>query len=157
MDEVAKWTRHFRLMAAGKLRKDPKGYYIVNQMPDNQTGGNKAPLDPSTMMDKIPKRYKYKAGALLSYIIHDKRKILAWNSTGQLIYDGVVIPDSNIKDLLVDSQNQYKDTDLAGNVQFNNGLKRLNVPIQLYVVPTTRKRPATSDITNTRKFPKLDI
>ena len=39
MDEVEKWTRHFKLMAAGKLHKDPKGYYIVNQTPDTQTGG----------------------------------------------------------------------------------------------------------------------
>ena len=50
MDEVEKWTRHFRLMAAGKLRKDLKGYYIVNQDPDDQTQSS---MDPSTIMDNI--------------------------------------------------------------------------------------------------------
>ena len=155
MDEVAKWTRHFRLMAEGKLRKDPKGYYVVNQMPDEQIGGNHSPLDPSTMMDKIPERYKYHTAAILNYILHDKRKILAWNMKGQLIYEGVAVPGSNMIDLLVDSQNQYKNKDLPGNVQFNDGLMRLDVPTQLYVVPTTRKRPAPPDITTNRN--KLDI
>ena len=49
MDEVEKWTRHFRLMAAGKLRKESGGYYIVNQEPDDQTGGIESPLDPSLL------------------------------------------------------------------------------------------------------------
>ena len=71
MDEVAKWTRHFRLMAAEKLHKDLKGYYVVNQDPDDQTGGTQSSLDSSTIIGKIPERYKYKAGAILQYIIRD--------------------------------------------------------------------------------------
>ena len=81
MDEVEKWTRHFRLMAEGKLHKDPRGYYIVNQTPEDQTGGTDSSLDPSSILDKIPQRYEYKAGAILNYIIHDKQHILAWNKT----------------------------------------------------------------------------
>ena len=50
--------------------------------------------------DKIPERYKYKTGALLNYIIHDRQKIMAWNKKGQLIYEGVLGPDSNMIDLL---------------------------------------------------------
>ena len=74
MDEVTKWTRHFRLMAAGKLRKDPKGYYIVNQTHGDQTGGTESSLDPSSIMNKIPERYRDKAGAILQYIVRDKQK-----------------------------------------------------------------------------------
>ena len=33
-------------------------------------------LNPSTIMDNIPERYKYKAGAILSYIIRDEQNIL---------------------------------------------------------------------------------
>ena len=36
--DVEKWTKHFRKMAEGKLRKDPKGYYVVDQ-----TGGTIKP------------------------------------------------------------------------------------------------------------------
>jgi hypothetical protein len=36
--DVEKWTKHFRRMAEGKLRKDPKGYYVVDQ-----TGGTIKP------------------------------------------------------------------------------------------------------------------
>ena len=155
MDEVVKWTRHFRLMAAGKLHKDPKGYYIVNQASDDQTGGTDAPLDPSRILDKIPQRYKYKIGAILDFLIQDNQNILAWDNTGQLIYEGVVVPDSNIMDLLVDSQNQYKNKDVAGISQFNSGLKRLNLPSTLFEVPTIRKRPFPPGIPSNRKLRKL--
>ena len=155
MDEVAKWTRHFRLMAAGKLRKDPKGYYVVNQEPDDQTGGTQSSMDPSTIMDNIPERYKYKAGAILQYIIRDKQNILSWNKTGQLIFEGVPIPESNIVDLLVDSQNQHKDKNLAGILQFNSGLQRLDVPTTLYKEQTTRKRPFPPGTPKDRKLRKL--
>ena len=155
MDEITKWTRHFRLMAAGKLRKDPKGYYIVNQMPEDQMGGTESSLDPSSIMDKIPERYRDKAGAILKYIIRDKQKMLAWDKMGQVIYEDVTIPDSNIVDLLIDSQNQVKDKNIAGVLQFNVGLNRLDVPTTLYVVPTTRKRPFPPGIPNNRKLRKL--
>ena len=36
--DIEKWTKHFRKMAEGKLRKDPKGYYVVDQ-----TGGTIKP------------------------------------------------------------------------------------------------------------------
>ena len=157
MDEVAKWTRHFRLMAEGKLRKEPGGYYIVNQEPDDQTGGTQSSLEPSTIMDNIPERYKYKAGAILGYIIRDKQNILSWNKTGQLIFEDVLIPESNIVDLLVDSQNQHKDKNIAGILQFNNGLNRLDVPTTLYKEPTTRKRPTQQDTLNNKKLRKLDV
>ena len=29
-NDVEKWTRHFRRMAAGKLKQQPEGYYIVD-------------------------------------------------------------------------------------------------------------------------------
>ena len=35
--EVEKWKRHFRRMADGKLRPNPKGKYVVDT---NQTGGS---------------------------------------------------------------------------------------------------------------------
>ena len=157
MDEVEKWTRHFRLMAAGKLRKDPKGYYIVNQTPEDQMGGTESSLDPSSIMDKIPERYRDKAGAILKYIIRDKQKILAWDKTGQLIYEDVVVPDSNIIDLLVDSQNQYKNETIAGLLQFNSGLKRLDIPTALYVISTTHNRSFPQGIPNNRTLQQLDI
>ena len=28
--DVEKWTRHFRRMAAGKLKRQPEGYYLVD-------------------------------------------------------------------------------------------------------------------------------
>ena len=155
MDEVAKWTRHFRLMAEGKLRKEPGGYYIVNQEPDDQTGGTQPSMDPSTIMDNIPERYKYKAGAILQYIIRDKQNVLSWNNAGKLIFEGVPIPESNIIDLLVDSQNQHKDKNIAGISQFYSGLKILNVPTTLYTESTTRKRPFPPGTPKDRKLRKL--
>ena len=142
-------------MAAGKLRKEPGGYYVVNQEPDDQTGGTQSSMDPSTIMDNIPERYKYKAGAILQYIIRDKQNILSWNKTGQLIFEGVPIPESNIVDLLVDSQNQHKDKNLAGILQFNSGLQRLDVPTTLYKEQTTRKRPFPPGTPKDRKLRKL--
>ena len=155
MDEVEKWTRHFKLMAEGKLHKDPKGYYIVNPAPNDQMGGTESSLDSSSILDKIPERYKYKVGAILGFIIKNKQNILTWNNTGQLIYEGVAVPGSNIIDLLVDSQNQHKNNNIAGFTQFNNSLKRLDVPTTLYEVPTTRKRPFPPGIPNNKKLRKL--
>ena len=155
MNEVEKWTRHFRLMAAGKLYKDPNGYYIVNQTPDDQAGGTNSSLDPSSILDKIPQRYKYKVGAILNAIIHDQQNTLTWNNTGQLIYEDIVIPDSNTIDLLIDSQNQQKNKNIAGISQSNSGLKKLDVPITLYKKPTTRKRPFPPGIPTNKKLKKL--
>ena len=45
-------TRHFRLMSAGKLQKDPKGIYIVNQTPDHKTGGTDA-VPESNILTKL--------------------------------------------------------------------------------------------------------
>ena len=126
---------------AGKLRKDPKGYYVVNKDPDDQMGGTQSSLEPSTIMDNIPERYKYNAGAILGFIIRDKQSILSWNKTGQLIFEGVSILESNIIDSLIDSQNQHKGKNIAGISQFYSGLKRLDVPTTLYIESTTRKRP----------------
>ena len=62
MDEVAKWTRHFRLMAEGKLRKEPGGYYIVNQEPDDQTGGINTV--PESNMEENQTMHRYEDGTL---------------------------------------------------------------------------------------------
>ena len=124
--ELAKWTRHFRLMAEGKLQKHSKGYCVVDQV-----GSGNPSLRPSDITDRIPQRYKPHVGQILSRIVHIPKKILWWNNEGELVYKDTIIPGSDIIELLKDSQNIEKEQ-LAGTTEFYKGLEEMKTPISLY-------------------------
>ena len=88
-------------------------------------------LDVDIIMSAIPKNFKTRARALLNHIVADPEQRMQWNERGELIYHGKVIPGSHITDLLKNSQRQYKHSVLAGQEEFQKGLKDLNIPIGL--------------------------
>jgi len=87
-------------------------------------------LDTDIIMSAIPKNYRTRAQALLNHITADPQHRLRWNTRGELVYQGQVIPGSHITDLLKNSQRQYKHAPMGLN-EFEAGLKELNVPTGL--------------------------
>ena len=85
-------------------------------------------LGPEHILEAMPQRYKHKVKVILSHIIRDPSKILAWNDVGELVYKGTTIPGSHIIDLLKDSQYEHKAYHLTGVNTFYRGLEEIHVP-----------------------------
>ena len=88
-------------------------------------------LDMEVIISAIPKNYKNRARALLNHITADPQQRLQWNARGELIFHGNVIHGSHITDLVKNSQRQYKHAQPTGLVEFQDGLKQLNIPMGL--------------------------
>ena len=65
--------------------------------------------------------------SLLTYI----QPHVSWNSKGEVILKGTVIPGSNIVDLIKVHMKDYKDYRPVGNDAFGEFLVELNVPTSL--------------------------
>lgn len=90
-------------------------------------------LDRDLILSAIPKSYRIRAGEVLNRIAADPQMRLQWNEHGELIYHGKVIHGSHIIELLKNLQGQKKNSQLLGHQQFQDGLKELNIPMELHI------------------------
>ena len=97
--------------------------------------GDSRPPGPSSteleeqIIKSVAKPGQKKAGLLLDHL--KKSKVLTWNSEGEISYRGQRVPDSNIVDLITESQRQkalkHRDPPV-GLQQFAQALKETNAP-----------------------------
>ena len=73
-----------------------------------------------------PKTLQEKGSQLVSRL-----KTTQWNDRGELLHEGVVIPDSNIVDLVHDLLRKRKMTDRIGWQQFASQMHAANIPMEL--------------------------
>ena len=119
--------KYERMKSARVERMEPKGVQImVEEVQDEQP---QSTLDKETIVQAIPKMYKSKCLALLNFI--EKGNILSWNEKGELVYNGQIIPNSHIADLLKNAMREYKNFEPIGKAQFYEGLAQANVPLLL--------------------------
>ena len=78
----------------------------------------------------IPKSMKTRAEALLEYL-KERGDVIAWDDMGQVLLDGVLIPRSNISDLVSDAMRPRKHFNPVGVREFYNVLNKINVPKDL--------------------------
>ena len=69
----------------------------------------------------IPKTMKSRAEALLAHL-KERGDVITWDDMGQVLLDGVLIPKSNISDLVSDAMRSR---------EFCNVLNKINVPKDL--------------------------
>ena len=74
----------------------------------------------------IPKTMKSRAEALLAHL-KERGDVITWDDMGQVLVDGVLIPKSNISDLVSDAMRSRKHF----NREFYNVLSKINVPKDL--------------------------
>ena len=78
----------------------------------------------------IPKTMKSRAEALLAHL-KEREDVITWDDMGQVLVDGVLIPKSNISDLVSDAMRPRKHFNPIGVREFYNVLNKINVPKDL--------------------------
>ena len=78
----------------------------------------------------IPKTMKTRAEALLAHL-KERGDVITWDDMGQVLVDGVLIPRSNISDLVSDAMRSRKHFNPVGVREFYNVLNKINVPKDL--------------------------
>ena len=78
----------------------------------------------------IPKTMKTRAEALLAHL-KERGDVITWDDMGQVLVDGVLIPKSNISDLVSDAMRSRKHFNPVGVRDFYNVLNKINVPKDL--------------------------
>ena len=75
----------------------------------------------------IPKTMKTRAEALLAHL-KERGDVITWDDMGRVLLDGVLIPKSNISDLVSDAMRSRKHFNPVGVREFYNVLNKINVP-----------------------------
>ena len=78
----------------------------------------------------IPKTMKSRAEALLAHL-KERGDVITWDDMGQVLLNGVLIPKSNISDLVSDAMRPRKHFNPIGVREFYNVLSKINVPKDL--------------------------
>ena len=78
----------------------------------------------------IPKTMKTRAEALLAHL-KERGDVITWDDMGQVLLNGVLIPKSNISDLISDAMRPRKHFNPVGVREFYNVLNKINVPKDL--------------------------
>ena len=110
------------------------------QRPENRDGmmygggEEKEPQEDSLSVEMIvrgiPKTMKTRAEALLAHL-KERGDVITWDNMGQVLLDGVLIPKSNISDLVSDAMRSRKHFNPVGVREFYNVLNKINVPKDL--------------------------
>ena len=78
----------------------------------------------------IPKTMKTRAEALLEHL-KQREDVITWDDKGQVLLNGVLIPKSNISDLISDAMRSRKHFNPVGVQEFYKVLNEINVPKDL--------------------------
>ena len=89
-----------------------------------------ASLSVEMIVRGIPKTMKSRAEALLAHL-KERGDVITWDDMGQVLLDGVLIPKSNISDLVSDAMRSRKHFNPVGVREFYNVLNKINVPKDL--------------------------
>ena len=97
-------------------------------------GGEEEPQEDSLSVEMIvrgiPKTMKTRAEALLAHL-KERGDVITWDDMGQVLLGGVLIPKSNISDLVSDAMRSRKHFNPVGVREFYNVLNKINVPKDL--------------------------
>ena len=97
-------------------------------------GGKEEPQEDSLSVEMIvrgiPKTMKTRAEALLAHL-KERGDVITWDDMGQVLLNSVLIPKSNISDLISDAMRSRKHFNPVGVREFYNVLNKINVPKDL--------------------------
>ena len=96
-------------------------------------GGEKEETDSLSVemiVRGIPKTMKSRAEALLAHL-KERGDVITWDDMGQVLVDGVLIPKSNISNLVSDAMRFRKHFNPIGVREFYSVLSKINVPKDL--------------------------
>ena len=102
--------------------------YSGSMIGEGQDGGEETDsLSVEMIVRGIPKSMKSRADALLAHL-KEREDIITWDEMGQVLLNGVLIPKSNITDLVSDAMRYRKNFNPVGVQEFYKVLKEINIP-----------------------------
>ena len=96
----------------------------------NGSGEGRRELSDDIIVRGIPKTMRTRALALLERL-RARADVISWDDMGQVKIDGVLIPKSNISDLVSSAMRSRKNFDPVASREFFGVLSKLNVPKDL--------------------------
>ena len=96
---------------------------MIGRGEDEETGS----MSIEMSVRSIPKSMKKRAEALLAHL-KEREDVITWDDMGQVLVDGVLIPRSNITDLVSDAMRPRKNFNPIGVHEFYKVLKDINIP-----------------------------
>lgn len=93
------------------------------------THEQESPIDTELILAGIPKQYKTKARALLSYL--KSSSIFNWHDNGEITLNGIIVKNSHIADLIKYAMRDYGQVQPEGLEQFRLAVAQLNIPKNL--------------------------
>ena len=102
-------------------------------------------------MTTLPKALQEKGRQLVSRL-----KTTQWNDRGELLHKGVVVPGSNVVDLVHDLLRKCKTSDPIGWQQFGSQMRAANIPMELVGNIARRRHIQQRKRTLTRNKRKVD-
>ena len=93
-------------------------------------GEDEESMSIEMIVRSIPKSMKKRAEALLAHL-KEREDVITWDDMGQVLIDGVLIPRSNITDLVSDAMRPRKNFNPIGVREFYSVLNKINVPKDL--------------------------
>ena len=89
--------------------------------------GGEESMSVEMIVRSIPKSMKKRAEALLAHL-KEREDVITWDDMGQVLVDGVLIPRSNITDLVSDAMRPRKNFNPVGVHEFYKVLRDINIP-----------------------------
>ena len=93
-------------------------------------GEDEESMSAEMIVRSIPKSMKKRAEALLAHL-KEREDVITWDDMGQVLIDGVLIPRSNITDLVSDAMRPRKNFNPVGVHEFYKVLNKINIPKDL--------------------------
>ena len=118
--------RLLRYEERDKQRAEHRGDIMYGGGEEEETDS----LSVEMIVRGIPKTMKSRAEALLAHL-KERGDVITWDDMGQVLLDGVLIPKSNISDLVSDAMRSRKHFNPVGVREFYNLLSKINVPKDL--------------------------
>ena len=104
----------------------------------------------------IPKTMKTRAETLLAHL-KERGDVIMWDDMGQVLLDGVLIPKSNISDLVSDAMRPRKHFNPVGVREFYNVLNKINVPKDLVRNERRWDEPEKKKVSLDEKTPPKEL
>ena len=103
--------------------------YLYPKYPGSMIGRgeDQESMSIEMIVRSIPKSMKKRAEALLAHL-KEREDVITWDDMGQVLVDGVLIPRSNITDLVSDAMRPRKNFNPIGVHEFYKVLKDINIP-----------------------------
>ena len=111
-------------------KQRPEIMYGRGEEEPQEDGLQEDALSVEMIVRGIPKTMKTRAEALLAHL-KERGDVITWDDMGQVLVDGVLIPKSNISDLVSDAMRSRKHFNPVGVREFYNVLNKINVPKDL--------------------------